>query len=557
MKFPFEEQQQRELQVREPQRPRKKKRAREHNIKAGNAKTIARATAISMIGFMLAKMTGFLREILIIPKLGYGVFSDAYHVAFLIPDFLYEMLLGGAVAAAITPTLASGIENNEQKKTWHSVSIFISIAISVTIIALLLSAVLMPWLTPLLNPKKDPAVIAAAIPISRILLIQCLFMMMAAFVNGILNAYKRFGFAAFGSALYNICYMVALILLGAESVQGVKRVAWGVVGSAMVYWLYQVILARREIRMFRFNPDYTDPGFRKLLRLAIPTLLSGSVLHINMIIMNMFTNQFVGAATTIRQANNTWALPYGIISIAIGSVMLPNLTGFFAKKNFKRVRSLYTSSLRKALFLVTPFAVIFAVLNFHTIQAIFQWNPENYTNEQVAVTGSVLVFFCVSLIAQTFIFITNQAFYARKVTRLALFTGIITLILNPTFCWLYTKVFDFGIRGIAMAHASYSIISAIILYQLYCRHIRRARPYRMLPFMIRVAICAAVTAPVMFALRTLPIHPANKILQLIVYGIYFLIGLFTYYTAGIAIRLREALNFQQQLRKLVGLDSLA
>ncbi len=523
-----------------------------HSIKAGSSRIIARATMISMVGLALAKITGFIREILIIPKLGYGVFSDAYNVAFLIPDFLYELLMGGAVAAAIMPTLAAGIERNKQRQAWNSVNIFVSIFMSIVVVIMGITALLMPVLTALLNPNKDPAVLEAAVPVSRILLIQCIIMMQIGLLNGILNAYKRFGLPAFGSSIYNIAYMIALWHFGSADIVGLRHVAWGVVGSAIIYLVYLLTLARREIINFRFNFAYQDPGFKRLVRLALPTLLSGSVLHINAIIMNSFANQYVGAATTIRQANTTWSLPYGVIAIAIGGVMLPNLTGFYATKNFKRVRSLYTDSLRKALYFMTPFAVGFAVFNFRTIQAIFQWNSESYTNEQVAVTGKVLAWFCISMLAQTVIYMTNAAFFARKITRLALLIGIVTLILNPIFCTIYITVMGQGVYGIGMAHASYSVISALIIFALYRKHRPEARPYKMTPFLLRLAICALTTLIVASALNVLPINPAGKLLQLAVYCVYMLITMFTYYLTGIAIQLREAKIFEAKLMSMIG-----
>lgn len=523
-----------------------------HNIKAGSSRVIARATMASMLGLMLAKITGFLREILIIPKLGYGVYSDAYNVGFLIPDLLYELLLGGAVAAAIMPTLSSGIERDRQRQAWDAVNIFISIFISAVVVVMGMTALLMPVLIKLMNPNKDPQVIAAAIPVSRVLLLQCIVMMLVGLLNGILNAYKRFGWPAFGTTIYNLAYIAALIKFGAPSSQGLRSVAFGVVGAAGVYLCYLLVLARRELSRLRFDLNYRHPGFKRLLRLALPTLLSGSVLHLNTIIMNSFANQFVGAPTTLRQANTTWALPYGVLAVAIGGVMLPNLTGFFAKRDFYRVRTLYTDSLRKALYYIAPFAIGFAVYNFQTVQAIFQWNRETYTDEQVAVTGSVLIWFCVSMLAQTVVYLTNCAFFARKVTKLALFIGVVSLVLNPIFCLLYVKLFQFGIVGIAMAHASYSVVSALLLFALYKHHIPEARPYKILPFIFRIAICCFVAGVVSLALAMLGLRPSSKFVQLLVYVLQMSVTFFAYYVTGIAIELREAKALQHKLFSLLG-----
>ncbi|HZJ68538.1 MAG TPA: lipid II flippase MurJ [Candidatus Eisenbacteria bacterium] len=551
MQFPFEEQNRERSRASQVDRPYRVK-PRKHNIKASGSKEIARATFISMVGFFMAKVTGFLREVLIGPKLGFGMYSDPYYVAFFIPDLLYALLLGGAVAAAITPTLSAGIEENKEQQVWRSVSIFISISSVVMLVVLLFVGLLMPWLLPAINPGKAPEILEAAIPISRILLIQSLFMTLISLTQGILTAYKRFGLAAFGVMLYNILYMIVLLTFGEQSFQGLKHVAWGVVGSASIYFLYQLILARREIRFFKFNLDYRDSGFKRLLFLAVPTLISGSVLHLNFLVMNAFTNQFVGATTSIRQAEQVFMLPYGIIAVAIGTVMLPNMTGFYAKRDYRQVRSLYTKSIRKSLFYIAPIAVIFFVMSFETIQLIFQWNIEAYTMSEVAVTASVLKWFCISLIAQTIIYMTNQAFYARKVTRISLFIGLVTLIFNPIFCVIFTRVFDFGVQGIAMAHAAYSLISALIVYFLYKAHKPKAKPHRILPFLLRIFYCMLITGLVLFAINLIPIRPIGKVLQVVVYLIKSLLALFVFYTAGISIQLSETVKIQKFVKEKLG-----
>lgn len=523
-----------------------------HNVKANNSQDIARATFISMLGFFMAKVTGFLREVLVAPKLGFGMYSDPYYVAFFIPDLLYALLIGGAVAATITPSLSAGIEQNREREVWHSVNVFISLASIFMVAVLFIVGVIMPWLLPAINPGKDVRVLESAIPVSRILLIQCVFMTLISLTQGVLTAYKRFGLAAFGVMIYNIFYMLALSFFGEQSQAGLVKVAWGVVGSAFIYLIYQILLVGREIKYFRFSFDYGDKGFKRLFSLAIPTLLSGSVVHINSLVMNLFTNQFVGAPTAIRHAEQAFMLPYGIIAIAIGTVMLPNLTGYYARRDFKQVRVLFTQSIRKSIFYIAPLATIFFVLDFETIQLIFQWDPSKYTSEDVTIVGNILQWFCISLFAQTIIYMTNQAFYARRVTRIALFAGLVSLVLNPVFCILYIRILNMGVQGIAMAHASYSLVSCLLVYFLYKVHNPKAKPYRILPYLLRIAYCVLVTGIVLSAINLIPLASYSKVWQLVTYAGKSLIGIVVFYIAGISIQLKETLNVQKILFHIFG-----
>lgn len=533
-----------------------------HNIRAGSGASIRQATLITMVGMFLAKLTGFLREMLIVPKFGYGLLSDTYVNAFQIPDLVYELLVGGVVAAVLTPTLSAGIEKHRERETWHSVSVFASLSILLTATVLLLAEVLAYPLIHLItgayaadasDELKQMAQMAA--PLTHILLIQSFLLILVSLLHSSLSAYKRFQALALGPVLYNVFYILALIFWGAPDEEGLRKVAWGVVLSAFCYFLYQAFCARRELAYFAFSLDFQEPGFRRLVRLAIPTILSGSVLQLSSVIMNRYANglNLPGAVTAIRQCTTTWGLPYAIFAVAIGNVMLPNISGFYELGDAKKVRAMYTASLRRALYFVAPFALSFMAMNFETIQAIFQWNSASYSNLEVQQTASALSWFCLSMLAQTVIFITNQAFYARKVTGIALFVGLLSLALNPLFLYLFVGVGGKGLAGIGMAHAAYSCLTALVVFALYKRHRQDMRPYRLLAFNIRLFVCLAAAWLVLHSLNSLPVFPTHKILQLALYALKIFAGIFTYYLAGIALRFREALDLQNTLRRTLGL----
>ena len=144
------------------------------------------ATVLMMIGLLLSKLTGQLREILVVPVLGGNTgLSDAFFLGFQIPDLFYQLLVGGAIQAAITPTLAAAVERKKEKEGWRGVSIFINITAVVVLLAVFIGELLAPILIPLYNPNKSPAVIGLAVQVSRALFPQVFFMMLAALCIGV------------------------------------------------------------------------------------------------------------------------------------------------------------------------------------------------------------------------------------------------------------------------------------------------------------------------------------------------------------------------------------
>ncbi|HAL74567.1 MAG TPA: hypothetical protein DCM45_05670, partial [Clostridiales bacterium] len=180
------------------------------------------------------------------------------------------------------------------------------------------------------------------------------------------------------------------------------------------------------------------------------------------------------------------------------------------------------------------------------IRAIFQWG-KGYTEKDVLQAAAILGWYCLAMVAQTIVFIVNQAFYARKMTRIALFNGLLTLILNYGLCLLLDQVNPGSVSNLSLAYAITSTVSVILLYTLYCKSLPAAAPRRLWPFAVRLVLCAAALLLPLLALNALPIDPAGKIAQLAWLGLRALLGFAVYGLAAIALGLPEA---QQVVLKL-------
>ena len=516
------------------------------------SRSLSFSAILMMAGLFLSKLTGQLREILIIPAFNYGNVSDAYIMGFQIPDLFFQLLVGGAIQAAITPTLAAAIEKKQIGKGWRSISIFINLTALVMLVSVVAGELLTPLLIPLFSGNKPAEAIALAVQVTRALFPQVFFMMLAALCIGILNAYKKFASTSFGPSIYNIFVVLSIVLfgmIGKDSPYDAVRVASGVMVAACIYFLIQFYLARREFRNYVFSFDYRDRGFRRLLNLAIPTLISGSIVQLNAIILTGFANWFEpGIVSSLRQASTTWQLPYGIFAVAIGNVMLPSLAGFAAVHDDAGSRRLFLRSLRSALFLVIPSAGLFLAMQQDVIRAIFQWES-NFTALAVANTAKILSWYCLAMVAQTVIFLVNQAFYARRMTKIALYNGLLTLILNSLLCLALIRGFKMGAHGLSLAYAITSCISAVLLYTFYRKLYPSAAPQRIWPFLAKSAGCVLALLLVTVALSLLPVHPQAKILQLLWFGLRAAAGLAAYMVAAIAMRMPEP---KEVMAKILG-----
>ncbi|NCC74950.1 MAG: murein biosynthesis integral membrane protein MurJ [Clostridia bacterium] len=507
--------------------------AKTHNVRV--------ATLIMMAGLLLSKLSGHLREILIVPMLGYGVVSDAFIIGFQIPDLFYQLLVGGAIGAAVTPSLSHALEKGEESKGWRSLSILINYAALAMLVAVLLGEILSPQLLAFYNSSKDPAITDLAVRVSRALFPQVFFMMLAALCIGILNAYRQFGRTSFGPSVYNIVVVLAMVLLGERSANGAVRVAAGVMGAAAVYFMFQAVMAGPLLKNYTWSLDHQDPGFRQMVHLAVPTLISGSIVQVNTIILTGFADQFPGAATSLRNAATTWQLPYGIFVVAIGNVMLPSLARHHAAQDETSSSQLFSQSLRQALFLMIPSAALVLAMQEDVIRAIFKWSS-SYSAEQVTTAASVLRWYALAMIAQTFVFLTNQAFYARKMTRVALVNGLLTLILNPLLCLVLLKGFRMDISGLSLAYTLTSIVSAIFLFRTYAYVAPRATPHHLSGYLLRLMAAASAMMVLLLFLNRVGYVPQGKIHELTWLFIRSALAMLVFLGVAVLLRLKEASN---------------
>ena len=430
-------------------------------------KSITFSTIIMIIGLFLSKGSGFLRDIFVSRSFN-ETYREAFTGAFLIPDFIFALLVGGAIQSAITPTLSRAIEKKQEKKAWKGVSIFISWMTVFVFVAVLIGEALSNVLYRLFDQKNSTEIVHLAGNMARTLYPQIFFMMLAALCIGILNAYKKFGSTAFGPTIYNVCVLLAIGLLGASNETSLILTGLGIMFAAFIYFVFQLYMGRREIRNFRPCLDYKDPEFRKLFKLAVPILISASVVQLNMLLIKSFSTRFDdGPLFALRNAETLWQLPYGIFAVGIGNVMLPSLAAHFAAKEYKNASDLLSRSIKNALFLTIPCAGIFLVLREDVVRAAFKWS-EDYTENNVKLAALFLMGYCVSIVVQSVIFILNQAFYSIGRTKYPLFAGIITMITNYILCYTFLEM-GMGPISLTIAYSLSCIVRLILLAVVYCR----------------------------------------------------------------------------------------
>ncbi len=523
---------------------------RKHNI--------AGAAAILMVSLVLSRLTGYFRQMLIPAQFGMGDLSDAYFLGFQIPDLMFQLLVGGSIQAALTPFLAGSLERGEEKSGWRSVSIFMNYTLILMAAAVALGELTIGWLLPLIAGPRSALVVTVSTEVSRILFPSVVYIMLAGLSIGILNAYRRFGASAWGPSLYNVGCMLSLLLLGAPDATAVVRTAGGILLSAILYFTIQFVLARKEFAHYIPSLDSHDEGFRRIVRTAIPTVFSASIIQVNLIVLSAFANRFdAGSVSAMNLAITIWQLPYGIFAVAVGTAMLPSLSARFAAGDAPDFRRMLTGSLRGALFLTVPSAILVLILRQDIIRALFQWN-DGMSAASVSLTAQVLAFYSIAIVSHTFVFLMNMTYYSMGRTRVPLEAGILSLFSNVLFCLVFTTWTDLGVTGMSLAYALSSVLSAVFLYvRLRTRHAQQA-PRPLTPFLVKSAASSVAAGAVLLAIGLAPVDPVGKAAQFLWLGVRIVVAAGVYLGVAHLTGLPEVSGTVERLkRRFVGKSSKA
>ncbi|MGI6085138.1 MAG: murein biosynthesis integral membrane protein MurJ [Acetivibrionales bacterium] len=485
-----------------------------------------------MFATLLSRITGFLRSVLITTQMKPMGYSDEFILAFTLPDLVYDLLAGGAIAAAFIPILSTYLTKGKERTGWKAISTFMNLSVILMVVLEILFFVFTDsFLGVLASGYKEGASgnKVLLIKLTRILLLNAPFMMMAGQVNGILNSYKRFAIAAFGPVIYNICTIISIAVFGAKSAEST---AWGVVIGGAVFFAIQFSGALRHFIYYRPRLFIKSNAFSKLIHQAIPSLISSTIIEVNVIISRSYATFYEsGMVTLLTNANRTWQLPLGIFAQSIGIALLPTLSEQYADEKPDEFKKVLYNGLKTVFLLSLITSVVMMILSDDIMRILFKWGDSG-SEYDVFYGGLCLLGYSATLVFSSTIAMMTRAFYAIHDSKTPLYGGIFGIvalfILNAGFI----KYSNLGIAGTALAYS----ISAFFTMMIYLLTFRSKTGIDIITdnfFYIVKAVGAVIPAGLVAFLTKITIRPdvdskLSQILAIFVpaacgFGIFWLI----------------------------------
>jgi putative peptidoglycan lipid II flippase len=370
---------------------------------------IVAAALLISLGNMLSRVVGFVREPIVAYYFGRGVQVDAFQVAWTVPNTVYDLLIAGAVSAALVPVFSEYAEG-EADEFWRVVSGVITIAVAALTAVTALAIWQAPALVALLTPADQPELRAIATPLMRLLAPAVLLMGLSGLVTAVLHAQRRFLLPAFVMVAFNLGMVLAVVLL--HDRLGITSLAAG----ALVGSLAQVALQLPGLRGARLRGGLgaRHPAVGRILRLYGPVALGIGFSVVGTLIDRRLAGGFPAALGTMRYATTLIQFPLGLVASAVSLAVLPTLSRQSAAADEGQFRATLAMGLKVVLLLILPATAGLAALAGPITRLTFERGA--FEAGDTAITALALLCYLPGLPAAAIDQVLLFAFYARKNT---------------------------------------------------------------------------------------------------------------------------------------------
>ncbi|MAM95832.1 murein biosynthesis integral membrane protein MurJ [Parvibaculum sp.] len=396
---------------------------------------------------LISRLLGFLRDVMVAAALGTGPIADAFFVAFRFPNMFRSIFAEGAFNSAFVPLFAKRLEGEGENAARR----FAEDALAVLLVALLVLTVAaelaMPWLMLVFAPgfSQDPQKFAWAVEFTRIAFPYLLFISLTALQSAILNSLGRFFPGAAAPVMLNVTMILAILFLVPLTDNPGRALSWGVAAAGVVQFVWLTVSLWRAGMVLRLRLPKLTPDVHRLFRLGVPGVIAGGITQVNLTIGTMIASLQAGAVSWLYYADRIYQLPLAVIGIAIGIVLLPELSRRLRAEDAEGASWSQNRAVEFSMLLTVPAATGAAVLAFDIIRVLFERGA--FARADTEATALALVIYAVGLPAFVLIKVFQPAFFAREDTKTPLRFAAISIAVN--IATSFALFFSFGFAGIA------------------------------------------------------------------------------------------------------------
>lgn len=393
-------------------------------------------------------MLGFVRDMLIARYLGSGPIADAFFVAFKLPNLFRRIFAEGAFSSAFVPTYTIIKRNDGVLNAQHYAGQILTLLMIFLLIFTVLFEFFMPSVVDLLAPGfvGDEERFSAAVDLARLCFPYLIFMALVALLSALLSTIDKYAVAASAPILLNVFLILSLFILPPFVPNVGWALAWGVVAAGVGQFLWLAVSAWRNGLLPTPRLKLQKEKVKKFTKLFVPSFLSASITQVNIFVGTIFASFFPGAVSYLYYADRINQLPVSLIGVAVGIVLLPNLSRHY-KDNVGRGIELQKQSLFFGFLLSLPAMLGAIILSQPIISILFEYGA--FTAHDRMMTAYVLIMYALGLPSFVLIKILLPGYFAKQDTKTPMYIAFMSVIVNVALIPILMRYYDFA--GIALA----------------------------------------------------------------------------------------------------------
>ncbi len=422
-----------------------------------------------------SRILGLIREMTKAKFLGTSALSDAFGIAFQVPNFCRRLFAENSVSVAFIPTFkkylvkqeadGSQQENNTTaKETQEFINATFTLVTFLTVIFVTLGMIFTPLILRIFFSSKSYEAMNESVILTRIMFPYLVVISIAAFFQGILNGLKIFSPSGFTPILFNSIVIAFTYILAPHMANPARAMSVGVITGGTVQALFQLPFVLKngwKIGFSTIKKAFSNPGTRTVLKLIGPTIIGMAAYQFNDIVSSaLATRTGEGVYSSIQYSLRLQELILGICAVTIGTVILPDLTGFAQKKQWDSFCSMLTLSIKIMAFIAIPITFYSLIMKENIITLVFA--SGKFDADSIRMTKDVFTYHIAGLFFIAVNRIVAPAFYAQQDTKSPTTAGLINFAVNIVLAWILSKVM--GGMGIALALTIASTVNMIVLF---------------------------------------------------------------------------------------------
>ena len=420
----------------------------------------------SKIGFytFLSRVVGYVRESLVAKILGAGLLSDAFFVAFRLPNLFRSLFAEGAFNAAFIPMFAK-LKDTEQAKEFAEQVYAVLFVFLVGLTAL--AQIFMPGFVWLLASgfAKDKHKFDMTVLLTRITFPYLIFISLVSLQGGVLNSMHRFSAAAFAPVLMNLTAILFLLGLSKYTETPAHALSWGVLASGLVQFIWLYIACKRAGFALKLRKPKITPEIKTLMKRMLPVAIGAGVLQINVFINTQMASYIAdGSVSYLYFADRISQLPLALIGTAIGTALLPMLSQLLRENKTGEANEMQNKGFGFAWFFSLPAAFALVAIAQPIVQVLFQ-RGEFSANDTTQVTNA-LIAYSLGIPAFVLIKIFTPGFYSHEDTKTPVLIAVGCIGINLVVSLILVYGFGFNHVGLAISTSISAWVNSVLLWSI-------------------------------------------------------------------------------------------